>query len=115
MLVRIASPVMARTTLNLDAAILRELKRRARAEGKSIGELVSELLAPALSTTSSRRAARFTWHAAPMGPAKVDLEDKEAVHDDHASTVGTEAQASERVTRETQECRGADHLRTDDE
>ena len=70
---------MARTTVNLDTSILRELKRRARSEGKTLGEVISELVAQALAGTTPRSTSRFRWHAEPMGPTKVDLEDKEAV------------------------------------
>ncbi len=71
---------MSRTTLNLDPSVLRGLKRRARKEGKSIGDIVSEIVAPVLANAGrTTRAARIEWHSAPMGPARVDLEDKEAV------------------------------------
>ena len=70
---------MPRTTLDLDPTVLRELKRRAKAEGRSLGDLVSEIVAPALAAPLSRRAARFGWRTARMGPPRVDLEDKEAV------------------------------------
>lgn len=71
---------MPRTTLNLDASVLRELKRRARDERKSLGDVVSEIVGPALAEKSSTRTARrFRWRRAPMGPARIDLEDKEAV------------------------------------
>ena len=44
------------------------------------GDVISEIVGPALATTSSRAgSARFTWRTARMGPPKVDLEDKEAV------------------------------------
>ena len=70
---------MPRTTLDLDAVVLRELKRRARDEGRSLGDLVSEIVAPALAATPPRTIVRFKWTTARMGPARVDLEDKEAV------------------------------------
>jgi len=71
---------MPRTTIDLDASVLRDLKRRAREEGKSLGDLISEILAPVLTKEGrSRSPATIRWHAAPMGPPKVDLEDKEAV------------------------------------
>lgn len=71
---------MPRTTLNLDASVLRELRRRARDQGKSLGDILSELVVPALAERHRPdRAPRLRWHVAPMGPAKVDLEDKEAV------------------------------------
>ena len=69
---------MPRTTIDLDAGILRELKRRKRS-GQSLGQLASELLAGALheaAPTPGRPAMR--WRSAPMG-ARIDLEDKEAV------------------------------------
>ena len=68
---------MARTTLDLDAAVLRELKRRKRSTGQSIGQLASELLAGALRGPAPARPT-LRWHSARMG-ARVDLEDKEAV------------------------------------
>lgn len=68
---------MARTTLDLDAAVLRELKRRKRTTGQSIGQLASELLAGALREPATARPT-LSWRSARMG-ARVDLEDKEAV------------------------------------
>ena len=41
---RIASRIM-RTTIDLDPGVLRDLKARARREGKSLGRVASELLA----------------------------------------------------------------------
>jgi hypothetical protein len=69
---------MPRTTVNLDSSVLRELKRRARAEAKSLGDVVSELVGPALAERHAPRR-RLRWNAAAMGRPKVDLEDKEAV------------------------------------
>lgn len=69
-----------RTTLDLDPAVLRELKKRQQAEGKSLGRLASELLAGALAQSAdSGPAPEFSWATAPMA-AKVDLEDKHALH-----------------------------------
>jgi hypothetical protein len=68
---------MARTTIDLDAAVLRELKRRKRSTGQSIGQLASELLAGALRERAPARPA-LQWRSAGMG-ARIDLEDKEAV------------------------------------
>lgn len=70
---------MPRTTVNLDASILRDLKRRAKDEGKSLGDVMSQILAPALTRGGRTRSAAVRWNVAPMGPPKVDLEDKEAV------------------------------------
>ncbi len=76
----LASSIMARTTVNLDPSVLRGLKRRAREEGKSLGQLISEIVGPALAEGGrTRERSPLRWHSAPMGPPKVDLEDKEAV------------------------------------
>jgi hypothetical protein len=69
---------MARTTLDLDATVMRELRRRQAMEGKTIGALVSELLAAALAEPLAP-APVFSWTARPMA-ARVDLEDKDAVY-----------------------------------
>jgi hypothetical protein len=72
---------MARTTIDIDAAVLRELKKRQRREGKTLGQLVSELLAGALDRDREPAAPErepFEWFSKPMD-ALVDLEDKEAV------------------------------------
>lgn len=70
---------MPRTTLDIDAPILRDLKKRQRREGKSLGRLVSDLLARALDSSEDEKTdTAFTWNARPMG-ARVDIADKEAV------------------------------------
>lgn len=68
---------MTRTTLDLDAAVLRELKRRKRSTGQSIGQLASELLAASMREPARERPV-LRWRSARMG-ARIDLEDKEAV------------------------------------
>lgn len=71
---------MPRTTLKIDGFVLRELKRRAKEERKSLGELVSEIVGPALAHgPSTKKAAGFRWRTARMGPPSIDLEDKEAI------------------------------------
>jgi hypothetical protein len=69
---------MARTTIDIDAAVMRELKRRQRREGKTLGRLVSELLATALEGPESAPPRDFAWTTKSMG-SLVDLEDKEAL------------------------------------
>ncbi|RDI73241.1 hypothetical protein Gocc_3036 [Gaiella occulta] len=69
---------MARTTLDIDATVMRELRRRQAAEGKTIGALVSELLAVALAA-SQAPPPPFAWTTKAMS-ASVDLDDKDAVH-----------------------------------
>ena len=80
MLVALASRIMPRTTLDLDASVLADLRRRSAAEGKSMGQLASELLAAALAAAGERSAASFAWHSADLGAPRVDLEDKDALH-----------------------------------
>jgi len=74
----IASDAVARTTLDIDATVMRELRRRQAAEGKTIGALVSELLAAALAV-SQAPSAPLSWTVKEMS-ATVDLEDKDAVY-----------------------------------
>ncbi len=69
---------MTRTTIDLDAAVLRELKRRKRRGGQSLGQLASELLASAMQAEPAGSRERFAWRSGPMG-ARLDLDDKEAV------------------------------------
>ena len=72
---------MARTTLDLEPSVLRELRRRGADEGKSLGQVASELLASALAQASAspRAAPDFTWTSRDLGAPRVDLEDSEAV------------------------------------
>ncbi len=76
-----SSRIMPRTTVDIDAAVLRDLKRRGKLTGKSLGQLISELVAAALAQdeAGSLRSEPFTWISRPMG-ARVDLEDKEALY-----------------------------------
>lgn len=70
---------MSRTTIDLDPGVLRELRRRGKREGKSMGQVASELLARAVAMAADAPAPEFSWTSAALGPALVDLEDKEAV------------------------------------
>lgn len=71
-----------RTTLDIDDLILKDLKRLQVHEGKSLGRLVSDLLAQALATSrvENQAARKFNWISRPMG-ARVDLADREALLD----------------------------------
>ena len=71
-----------RTTIDIDDPILKEIKRRQRRERKSLGRLVSDLLAQALaeSRDEQKRTAHFHWIAKPMA-ARLDLADKHALLD----------------------------------
>ncbi len=74
----LSSHIMPRTTIDLDASVLRELRRRGHRDGKSMGRLASELLAQALAEEPEPRAP-FRWRSADLGRPFVDLEDKAAV------------------------------------
>lgn len=75
----VTSSIMPRTTIDIDATVLRELKRLGRKEGKTLGQLASELLTRALAREQEAKPEpAFTWASQDMG-ARVDLEDDEAV------------------------------------
>jgi hypothetical protein len=68
-----------RTTIDLDSSVLVQLRERQRREGKTLGQLASELLAQALAETFDQGQVRpLTWTSQRMG-ARVDLEDRDAV------------------------------------
>jgi len=69
---------MPRTTIDIEASVLRDLKRLQKREGKSLGQLVSELVARALAAAGEEASQPFSWTSRPMR-ARVDLEDEEAV------------------------------------
>jgi hypothetical protein len=72
---------MARTTLDIDATVLEQLRRRGEAERKSMGQVASELLAAALAAAApAGEAPPFRWRTADLGPPLVDVEDKDALH-----------------------------------
>jgi len=74
-----ASRIMTRTTIDIDPSVLRELRVRARQEGKSMGQVVSEVLATSLQEHGSILTPAFEWLSGDLGRPLVDLEDKEAV------------------------------------
>ena len=72
---------MPRTTVNIDTPVLRELKRLQKKERKSLGRLMSDLLAQALSRRKQEEplaSPHLHWTSRAM-KARVDLTDKEAV------------------------------------
>jgi hypothetical protein len=79
---------MARTTIDIDAEVMRELKRRQAREGKPLGRLVSELLAAALERPEAATSAGFFWTARSMG-AVVDIGDKESLRRSTAKTAAS--------------------------
>lgn len=70
---------MPRTTIDIDASVLRELKRRQRRSNTTLGQLVSELLAKALAAEEpAKELPPLQWPSQDLRP-RVDIDDKEAV------------------------------------
>ncbi len=70
---------MPRTTVDIDASVMRELKRRQERERKTLGQLISELLAKAIESEKDTTAPPpFAWVTKDLQP-RVDLEDKDAL------------------------------------
>jgi hypothetical protein len=71
---------MARTTLDIETPLLRELKKLQKEQGRSLGKIVSQLLAEALARRKTTPAPpKLRWVSRPMH-SLVDLADKEAVY-----------------------------------
>jgi len=71
---------MARTTLDIDGSVLSEVRALRAKEGRSMGQIVSELLAEALAQRKgSCEVPRFAWVSRPMR-ALVDLSDHETLY-----------------------------------
>ena len=68
-----------RTTIDIDAVVLAQLKERQREEGKTLSQLVSEMLARELARENTDRSD-IAWVAANLGTPLVDLEDKDALN-----------------------------------
>jgi hypothetical protein len=70
-----------RTTLDIDTPVLSELKKLGRQQHKSLGRVVSDIVARGLSSDRSKHDASrsFSWIDKPMG-MKVDISDSEALY-----------------------------------
>ena len=70
-----------RTTVDIDDPILKDLKKIQQMEGKSLGRLISDLLARALGERKSEKASSkpSRWISKAMG-ARIDLADHEALY-----------------------------------
>jgi hypothetical protein len=68
-----------RTTLDLDPTITRELRKRAKQQRKSMGQVASEALAVAFAQDDGD-PVEFEWKTHDMGLPLVDLEDKDALY-----------------------------------
>ena len=79
-----------RTTLDIDEPILKDLKRLRKRRGKTMGRLVSDLLAEAMKRAEETAPPprEFRWHARNMG-ARLDLADRDAISDAMDKTRGT--------------------------
>ena len=70
---------MPRTTLDLDPTVTRQLRQRAKREGKSMGQVASEALAAAFADAPAV-SPPFEWKTYDMGLPLIDLEDKDALY-----------------------------------
>ena len=70
-----------RTTIDIDDPILKEVKKLGKTEGKSLGRMVSDLLANALQRrkTPGRQPEQPRWISRDMS-ARINLDDKEALY-----------------------------------
>ena len=80
-MIRTLSSVIMRTTVDIDGPLLDEIRRIRDQEGKSMGRVVSDLLAQALASRRDRstETTQLRWTARSLG-AQVDLNDKEALY-----------------------------------
>lgn len=70
---------MARTTLDLDPSVTQELRRRAKRDGKSMGQVASETLAQGFAIDRPVSPV-FEWKMHNMGLPLIDLEDKDELY-----------------------------------
>jgi len=70
-----------RTTVDIDDPILKDLKKIQEKEGKSLGRLISDLLAQALGQRKSAKVSTRPkqWISKAMG-ARIDLADREVLY-----------------------------------
>ena len=70
-----------RTTVDIESSVLKDLKKIRQKEGKSLGRIISDLLAQALAERKSTKtpAKPPKWVSKRMG-ARVDLVDHEALY-----------------------------------
>ena len=71
---------MPRTTVDIDAPVLKEIKSLQKKEHRALGQIVSQLLSEALARRRTpRKMPAFKWTSRSMR-AFVDLTDKEAIY-----------------------------------
>ncbi len=66
--------------MDIDTPVLQEIKKLQRAEGKSLGRLVSDLLSEALAGRTSNSVVRELQRTVQDMRALVDIGDKDALH-----------------------------------
>ena len=73
---------MARTTLDLDPVVLRQLRERGKREGKTLGQAARLRVARrgACGGVPSQRQPPLDWISKPLGQPLVDLDDKDALY-----------------------------------
>jgi hypothetical protein len=74
--------VRSGTTIDIDDPILKDLKKIGAKEGKTLGRLISDLLAESLGRRRANKDAGKPqqWFSKPMG-ARLDIADREALYD----------------------------------
>lgn len=82
--------------MDIDTPVLKDLKRIQRKEGKSLGRLISDMLAQSLGERKSVKAPAkpAQWISKAMG-ARIDLADPEALF----SAMEQDAESNEGVRR----------------
>lgn len=70
-----------RTTVDIDDPVLKEVKTLQQKQGKSLGRIISDLLAQALEArkVSKRRSKAPVWISKAMA-ARINLDDKEGLY-----------------------------------
>jgi hypothetical protein len=71
---------MARTTVDIETPILEEIKKFQKKDGRSLGRIISQLLAEALGNRKAKtKNLQLKWTSRPM-KALIDLSDKETMY-----------------------------------
>jgi hypothetical protein len=71
---------MTRTTLDIDAPVLKQIKDLKTREGRSMGQIVSQLLMEALAQRKKgTKVSSLEWRSRSMH-ALVDISDKDAIY-----------------------------------
>ncbi len=71
---------MPRITIDIDGPLLKELKTLQKRENRSLGQIMSQLLAEALfQRRKTPRVAKLHWVSRSM-KVRIDLSDKEALY-----------------------------------